>query len=221
MPRHALETPARYGGFLHLNRRSLAITAALFVAGLATIDTVPADAAEPLSKPEYAASLQSLAIPADAIQPLVVHDAFSISHFTVVGPPLAGNVTMTAGFGHRHAPCAACSSEHQGVDWTPGAGTPIQSVTDGVVVEASSGGGFGVHAKIEHNVDGVKYYSLYAHMQSGSLAVGVGDTVSTGQHIGNVGNTGTSTGAHLHFEIHDATDTPIDPAPWLAAHVNS
>lgn len=46
----------------------------------------------------------------------------------------------------------------------------------------------------------------------------VGDRVSVGQQIGAVGSNGWSTGSHLHFEIHDSTDTPIEPTSWMAGH---
>ncbi|WP_166873480.1 M23 family metallopeptidase [Salinibacterium sp. ZJ450] len=219
MPRHTHVRSARYGGLLNVSRRHLAVTAALFVGSMATINSIPADAVQPTDA-QYSAALQTLAVPAEVVEPPVVRDGFALSYFTVVGWPLAGGVAMSADFGPRNAPCAACSSQHQGIDWTPGAGTPIHAVTDGVVVEASSGGPFGVHAKIEHVIDGVKYYSLSAHMQTGSLAVAVGDTVTVGQQLGTVGSTGVSTGAHLHFEIHDAAGTPIDPYGWLSARVN-
>jgi murein DD-endopeptidase MepM/ murein hydrolase activator NlpD len=102
----------------------------------------------------------------------------------------------------------------------PGEGTPIQVVADGVVsvAQASDNGGLGVYVEIEHVIDGQKITSVYAHMLEGSLQLSKGQTVTVGQIVGQVGNTGTSTGAHLHFEIH-ADGTPVDPFAWLTEHV--
>lgn len=58
-------------------------------------------------------------------------------------------------------------------------------------------------------------YTLYAHLAG--LSVQTGDTVTRGQEIGFMGNTGNSYGAHLHFEVRDKTDTRIDPTPYLTA----
>ena len=70
-------------------------------------------------------------------------------------------------------------------------------------------------------IDGELVSSVYAHMQYGSMALRVGDGVSSGQVIGRIGSTGQSTGPHLYFEIRLGSTRPVDPVPWLAAHVNS
>jgi murein DD-endopeptidase MepM/ murein hydrolase activator NlpD len=132
-----------------------------------------------------------------------------------------GSVKMSAGFGARDAPCAACSSNHKGLDFVPGAGSPIVSVADGVVREVQKGdSGYGNWVLIDHVVDGQVVSSGYAHMAFGSITVAEGDFVSAGQHIGDVGNTGVSTGAHLHFELR-VDDVQIDPEPWLQSHAVS
>lgn len=122
-------------------------------------------------------------------------------------------------YGGRVSPCSGCSSDHKGVDFTPGEGTPIGSIADGRVVSVTPGdnGGLGVHVIVEHVIDGVVYQSVYAHMLVGSIAVQVGDTVSVGDELGKVGNTGSSTGAHLHLEVHQGgtNGTKIDPFKFL------
>jgi murein DD-endopeptidase MepM/ murein hydrolase activator NlpD len=135
--------------------------------------------------------------------------------------PFAVGVHIGDHFGHRD--CAGCSSNHQGQDFNPGIGAPIQAIADGVVSLAEDGeGSLGVHMIIDHVIDGKKVSSVYAHMIHGSMKFKVGDVVKVGQVIGNTGNTGMSTGPHLHFEIRlgGKDGTHVDPLEWLYANVN-
>ncbi|QNE35927.1 M23 family metallopeptidase [Leifsonia shinshuensis] len=132
--------------------------------------------------------------------------------------PFPGDVPISDGYGSRSAPCSGCSSNHKGLDMTPGGGTKIGAIADGVVRSAEeSDVGFGVNVIIDHRVNGERFASLYAHMQFGSLQVRAGDRVVAGQIIGRVGTTGASTGNHLHLEIWANGETPIDPYSWLRA----
>ncbi len=135
--------------------------------------------------------------------------------------PFPSGAPITSGFGPRHvAGCGFCSTNHQGLDFTPGSGYPINAVADGVVsLVQVSGGGLGNEVIIDHVVNGQKVQSVYGHMQYGSIKVAEGQSVTVGQVIGNVGSTGASTGAHLHLEIH-LGGTPIDPFAWLQANAN-
>lgn len=127
--------------------------------------------------------------------------------------PFAVGVPISYGFGMRDG------TMHEGVDFTPGEGSPIQAVADGVVRESTdSGGAFGVHIVIDHIIDGQLVSSSYSHMLYGSRQVEVGDHVTVGQIVGHTGNTGRSFGAHTHFEILMNGTTPIDPIPWLREH---
>lgn len=133
--------------------------------------------------------------------------------------PFPAAVPISYGFGPRSA-CSYCSTYHLGVDFTPGSGVPIQSITEGVVSEVNlDSGGLGNHVIIDHVVNGQRVQSVYAHMQWGSIQVAVGQPVSVGTIVGLVGSTGASTGAHLHLEIH-LDGTPIDPFSWLKANAN-
>ena len=93
---------------------------------------------------------------------------------------------------------------HRGIDMGRSAGVnsgdPIYAAADGVVTEAGYGSGTGNYCIIEHNFNGTKVYTYYAHMIS-SPKVSKGQKVSQSQEIGKVGNSGDSYGAHLHFEI--------------------
>lgn len=217
---HALSgAPARPGpGFLQISRRALAVGAAAITFWTIGSHDFSAQAA---SVREEAIQEQLQSVTVKDVTPVAeARDAFGITEFTVVGWPLSPSSKIGSYFGYRSAPCAGCSSNHLGVDFDPGAGTPIHAIADGVVTEVGNPSGeYGVYVVIRHDVDGATVYSLYGHMQYGSLGLGVGDSVSIGQVIGAVGSSGLSTGPHLHFEIQNASGTPIDPLSWLRAHV--
>lgn len=132
--------------------------------------------------------------------------------------PFPYAVAITDGFGPRYL-CDGCSNFHKGVDFVPGEGAPIYAIADGVVIQALEdvASGYGNHVVIQHTINGQPVESLYAHMLSGSRAVNVGDVVKVGDFLGLVGNTGTSFGSHLHFEIH-LNKVPVDPFAWLLAN---
>jgi murein DD-endopeptidase MepM/ murein hydrolase activator NlpD len=133
--------------------------------------------------------------------------------------PFPAPVPISSGFGARVSPCGGCSSFHEGVDFIPGAGTPIDAIADGTVTFAAFDSSFGYHVIVDHNINGQKVQSLYAHMIAGSIKVVVGQQVTVTQELGEVGNTGHSTGAHLHLEVH-LDGTPVDPFAWLKANAN-
>ncbi|HXR80594.1 MAG TPA: peptidoglycan DD-metalloendopeptidase family protein [Saprospiraceae bacterium] len=116
------------------------------------------------------------------------------------------NLNALSGYGIRLHPVYKVDRMHTGLDFTAPIGTPIQATGDGVVVTADHEGiGYGNHIIIDH---GFGYSSLYGHMSS--YIVKVGDTIHKGQTIGYVGNTGTSTGPHLHYEVR-VKGNPVDP----------
>lgn len=218
LPSHVLRPLAlRHIGFLNYNRRLLAIGAIAAVGAMASMPALPASA-EVIHEEVAVAELQSYSAPTYFRVPVVVRDAFAISTFTLVQWPVPASTALSSGFGFRS--CDGCSSNHKGIDLNPGAGYPIEAIGDGVVVIAEEDADLGVHVVIEHVVDGKTFRSLYAHLQYGSLALAVGDTVTIGQQVGLVGSTGQSTGPHLHFGILE-NGVEIDPLPWLLAHANS
>jgi murein DD-endopeptidase MepM/ murein hydrolase activator NlpD len=149
-------------------------------------------------------------------------DTFSNDTSGTIQWPFPTGVPISDGFGYRSSPGGIGSTNHQGIDFNPGMGAPIQVVADGTVrlAQKSDAGGYGCYVIVDHDVNGMEFASLYGHMQCASVAMSKGEEVKVGQQVGNVGSTGTSTGAHLHFEIHDAKDTPIDPMPWLNQYAN-
>lgn len=170
------------------------------------------------------------AVPAEAYSveaapPPIVSEVASLGAVPIVNTdtvvwPVVDPSRTSDGFGPRSAPCSGCSSSHDGVDFTPGVGTPVMSIADGVVVLATEdGGGLGVNVEVQHNIDGELITSSYAHMQYGSLAVSVGQQVTAGQQLGLVGTTGQSTGPHLHLEMFGADNVRFDGFAWLHARL--
>lgn len=210
---------AHHVGFLNYNRRLLAMGAVIACGALASIPSLPASA-EVLHEEVTVSQLQAFAAPGSFYVRPAARDGFIVTSFSLVQWPVPATTTMSDGFGLRS--CAGCSTDHKGIDLTPGVGYPIEAVADGVVTEAlSDSDGLGVHVIIRHVIDGQVFSSLYAHMLVGSLNLRVGDTVTRGQVVGNVGDTGSSTGPHLHFGILGADNIEIDPEAWLHAHANS
>lgn len=109
--------------------------------------------------------------------------------------PLSGG-RLSSGFGRRRAPTAGASTYHKGVDWATPIGTPIYASSGGVVTKAGWGKGYGYVVYINHP-DGRQ--TRYAHLSK--VLVSVGQNVSQGDRIALSGNTGVSSGPHVHFEI--------------------
>ncbi|MBF6192443.1 M23 family metallopeptidase [Nocardia implantans] len=117
--------------------------------------------------------------------------------------PAAG--VLTSNFGTRWG------AMHAGLDFGDPLGAPIAAVTDGVVIEAGPASGFGLWVRVQQD-DGT--VGVYGHVND--ILATVGQPVRAGDVIATVGNRGYSTGPHLHYEVHLADGTPIDPHPWLA-----
>ncbi|MCS5716936.1 M23 family metallopeptidase [Herbiconiux sp. CPCC 205763] len=149
-----------------------------------------------------------------------IADTFTNNPRGAIQWPFPVGVPISDGFGARESPGGIGSTDHKGVDFAPGQGTPIQSIADGVVssVEPYDNSGLGVHVIIDHVVDGQKVSSVYGHMLTGSIQVSEGQVVKVAQTVGLVGNTGASTGPHLHLEIRLDGVTPVDPFAWLESH---
>lgn len=135
-------------------------------------------------------------------------------------PPLGGYLSspvpghrVSSYFGPRRSPCAGCSTTHKGVDYATPVGTTIQSVGDGVVaaVRAQKDGngnlkGYGYYIVIRHSNN---HSTLYAHLKS-LPTLTEGTKVTKGMAIAQTGNTGSSSGPHLHFEF-KVSNVAVDP----------
>lgn len=109
--------------------------------------------------------------------------------------PISGG-RLTSNFGRRNAPTRGASSYHKGIDWATPTGTAVVASSGGTVARAGWGSGYGYVVYINHP-DGRQ--TRYGHLSK--VLVSAGQTVSQGQKIALSGNTGVSTGPHLHFEI--------------------
>lgn len=128
--------------------------------------------------------------------------------------PAAG--WISSWFGARGTICAnghCTSSGHRGIDFAPGCSAPIYAAASGTVVFAGYSSSWGNFIKVDH---GGGIVTGYAHIKPGGYNVSYGQRVSAGQVIAYVGNTGASTGCHLHFEVYSG-GVRIDPAPFLRA----
>jgi murein DD-endopeptidase MepM/ murein hydrolase activator NlpD len=117
------------------------------------------------------------------------------------------NPVQTSGFGYRWGRL------HAGEDFGVPVGTPLTSMSTGTVSFAGPESGFGILVQIRYWDGTVSYYG---HMSA--VSVKVGQHVDPGQVVGESGNTGHSTGPHLHLEIHPNGGAPIDPVPWQRSH---
>ncbi|SDU77623.1 Peptidase family M23 [Arcanobacterium phocae] len=144
----------------------------------------------------------------------------------LIYPMAAGTYTRTSPFGYRVDPIYGSSALHSGVDFAGALGTPIYAVADGkVVYSGTSPRTLGAHVvAIQHEIDGTVFTSWYWHSFSAGVHVKEGDDVRLGQHIADVGNSGHSTGPHLHLEIHPGAfsgleiSSAVDPEPFLKEH---
>lgn len=109
---------------------------------------------------------------------------------------------------------------HAGIDFAKSGNVQVHAAADGVVSRSYTSSSYGEVIFVVHQIDGQTYETVYAHMRSGSRAVQVGDKVQKGQFIGWMGNTGDSTGQHLHFEVHKGRwnidkSQSVDPRTYL------
>jgi murein DD-endopeptidase MepM/ murein hydrolase activator NlpD len=115
----------------------------------------------------------------------------------LVRKPLAGG-TFRSGFGIRRHPILGYSRMHSGVDWSDDTGAPIFSAGNGTIIHADWSSGYGRRIEIQH-LNG--YVTTYSHLSGFARGIQEGAKVRQGQIIGYVGNTGLSTGPHLHYEV--------------------
>ncbi|MFP7479066.1 murein hydrolase activator EnvC family protein [Terribacillus saccharophilus] len=126
---------------------------------------------------------------------------------------------LSSGFGVRNDPFGSGSTgNHYGQDIANATGTPVHAAADGYVSRSGTMSGYGNVIIVTHSINGRTYETLYGHLDK--REVSVGEKVTRGQEIAKMGNTGASTGSHLHFEIHEGTwngakSNAVDPMKYF------
>ncbi len=122
--------------------------------------------------------------------------------------PTLGHITSL--FGWRRSPFGFGRDFHSGIDIAASAGSEIRATAPGIVATSGWGGGFGYMVKIKHKYG---FETIYGHCSR--IIVGVGETVKKGQVVAYVGQTGSATGNHCHYEIR-LGDVSINPYPYMS-----
>ena len=125
--------------------------------------------------------------------------------------PVKASYRHTSSFGYRRDPKTGGRRMHSGTDFAAASGTPIYATADGVVSHAAWSSGYGRLIKIKHEF-GIE--TRYAHLLR--LRVKPGQRVSRGERIGDMGNSGRSTGTHLHYEIRIGGNA-VNPMTYIKA----
>jgi len=187
---------------LKISARSIVFSSDNFVIDQGDSSTAPA--ATGLSRISMQMTdTSSMAAPPGAQFASTVSDSQTDQSSGGLVPPVNGRVS--SGFGQR------ARGNHEGIDFAVPVGTPVLASTGGVVVYAGERGNYGNLVTIQ-SPDGIE--TRYAHLSA--INVAKGDAVTAGQEIAKSGNTGLSTGPHLHFEVRKG-GTPIDPKTMLGS----
>lgn len=125
--------------------------------------------------------------------------------------PAPGHAVVSP-FGLRQLPWEEHGRLHAGVDIAAPAGTPVRAVAHGIITRTGEDAAYGRFIEVRHAA-GVT--SFYAHLGSVGVNMRKGAVVMLGAPIGAIGNSGSSTGAHLHLEIRDKRGRPLDPTRFL------
>ncbi|MDX2495334.1 MAG: M23 family metallopeptidase [Desulfuromusa sp.] len=137
----------------------------------------------------------------------LLNDQVSISRATPKGWPTKG--WLTSYFGMRKSPFTGRRVMHEGLDIAANTGTPIVATADGIVARVKYSPGYGKMLIIDH---GYGYRTIFGH--NSKILVKAGQQIKRGDLIAKVGNTGQSTGSHLHYELR-LNGVPIDPRKTL------
>lgn len=148
----------------------------------------------------------------DEVSAIAKHSGDMVLCVPAVSPicPVPGSYHISSSFGRRTDPVYGRTAFHEGIDFAMPSGNSIYSTADGVVVKVRHEFfGYGNSVMVDH---GFGYKTRYAHMSR--IAVHEGDTVKRGSYLGASGNTGKSTGPHLHYEVL-YKDRPVNPANYF------
>ena len=154
-------------------------------------------------------SLQSASF--DQLSSLARHHQAELAQLPAILP---ANGPVVSGYGLRRHPVLHVRKMHKGLDLLVRTGTPVVAPGDGVVKRTGYGPGYGNFVEIEHPETG--YSTFYGHLSEVADGIGAGRAVKRGEKIALSGNTGRSTGPHLHYEVHDAEGRAVNPVYFFA-----
>ncbi len=143
----------------------------------------------------------------EEIQRKIANDEERLRHIPSIIP--VQDARLTDGFGNRRDPFTNQVRFHHGADFAAPRGTPVCATADGVVVRVGRMSGYGKVVHVDH---GYGYKTVYAHLDS--YSVRRGQRVERGEIIGALGNTGRSTGPHLHYEVR-VENRAVDPLDYF------
>ncbi len=132
----------------------------------------------------------------EVIPPQEIFEAKLVNQEPPDAYPVLGDYPIVSSFGKRFHPVYKKAKFHKGIDIKAPTGTHVIATSDGIIIKAEQTDNYGMHIIIQHDKT---YKSLYAHLSQ--MDVKVGEKVSKGQKIGEVGSTGRSTTPHLHYEV--------------------
>lgn len=152
---------------------------------------------------------QSIDLRRESLEELqgALNDQRSLFAAKPVGKPAKG--WITSGFGLRLSPFSGARKMHRGLDIAAPTGTPVLAPADGIVRRVGTASDYGKMVVIDH---GYGYQTVFGH--NSKIFVKVGQRVRRGDTIAAVGNTGRSTGPHLHYEVH-LNGVPVNPRKYL------
>ena len=141
------------------------------------------------------------------------YDLTTLQNSLPIGKPV-DRIRVTSPFGARGDPFQGSPAHHEAVDLGGMIGEPVYATAPGKVVQTGNWGWYGNMVEIDH---GLGFRTRYAHMEK--VFVTKGETVRAGDRIGTLGNTGRSTGPHLHYEVR-IRGIPVDPMKFIKAKKN-
>jgi murein DD-endopeptidase MepM/ murein hydrolase activator NlpD len=166
----------------------------------------PVDEAAPSDLPALESRAGVLAGALDSVEARLTERVRWISSTPAIAPVRG---ILTSGFGYRSDPLTHGRGVHQGLDIAAAPGQPVRASADGIVVEAGEVNGLGQAVYVAH---GFGVTTRYGHMSR--IEVRPGQRVKRGDIVGRVGNTGRSTGYHLHYEVR-VDGEPVNPLAYI------
>ncbi len=188
----------------HAKLRVTLILAAVLL--LFSYFNTPATAAEKAEAGGGGEAVEALGGSLDALEAKLADRRQWLSTIPAIAPVKG---ILTSGFGYRRGPLTRGRGLHQGIDIAAALGQAVQATADGIVVQAGVAGRLGNAVYISH---GYGMTTRYGHLSR--IDVLPGQQVKRGEVIGRVGNTGRSTGPHLHYEVR-LDGEPVDPLAYM------